>query len=352
MKKLFLFSVAALAFCACSSDETVSENSVANLQPKEISFTPLAKPNTRTAADTYQYAIDGATFPTDLNMYVAAYQVEPTTGTPAAGVNYFPGTQFVYNNAGGSSASSAHWGGATPRYWPLSPCYINFLAYANVTGSAAFDATNYASKAVVTQTDNSSAQTDLMYAIGNGAVTQSANVLAFPTSVPMVFKHAQAWMDFYVKAKTTTETAIKINSITLKGAKYAGTYTITHTNYDAKASQSVAGAWSGFGAAKDVVVPGWTPATNLTTSLVQVGKGLLVVPDDDASTNDWTNFVINYTLDGKTYDYEYTAPSAPGATVAQANHYVFNITFTLHEIFVDATITDWTDAAATAVPVG
>ena len=29
MKKLFLFSVAALAFCACSSDEVVSENSAA-----------------------------------------------------------------------------------------------------------------------------------------------------------------------------------------------------------------------------------------------------------------------------------------------------------------------------------
>lgn len=346
MKKLFLFSVAALAFCACSSDEVVSENSAANQQPKEISFSPLTKPNTRAAADTYQYAIDGTDFPHDLNMSVAAYQVEPT---PAG--NFFPGTQFVYNNAGGTSASSGYWGGATPRYWPLSPCYINFLAYANVTGSAAFNATNYASAAVVTQTDNSTAQTDLMYAIGNGAVTQSTNALTFPAKVDMVFKHAQAWMDFYVKAKTTTETAIKINSITLKGAKYAGTYTITHTNYDAKASQSVAGVWSDPDAAKDVEVPGWTPATNLTTSLVQVGKGLLVVPDDDAATNDWTKFVINYTLDGKNYDYEYTAPAAPGATVAQATHYIFNITFTLHEIFVEATVTDWTDAAATAVPV-
>ena len=344
MKKLFLFSVAALAFCACSSDEVVSDsNSV--VEPKEISFSPLAKPNTR-AADTYQYAIDGTTFPTDLNMYVAAYQVEPT---PAG--NFFPGTQFVYNNAGGTGASSAKWGGATARYWPLSPCYINFLAYANVTGSAAFNSTDYASEAVITQTDNSTAQTDLMYAIGHGEVTQSSNALTFPGKVDMQFKHAQAWMDFYVEANTSTETAIKINSITLKGAKYAGTYTITHTNYNGKSSQSVAGVWSVPGAAKDVEVPGWTPATNLTTSLVQVGNGLLVVPDDNASTNDWTSFVINYTLDGKTYDYEYTAPAAPNATVAQATHYVFNITFTLHEIFVDATVADWTDAAATPVTV-
>ena len=347
MKKyLFILSVATLGFAACSNDDVVAENNALGQQPKEIAFAPLSQPTTRVAADTYQYAIDGTDFPHDLNMYVAAYQVEPT------GSSYFAGTQFIYNNAGGAAGSSAKWGGATAKYWPLSPCYINFLAYANVTGSAAFNGTNYASAAVVTQTDNSTAQTDLMYAIGNGEVTQNSttNALTFPTKVDMQFKHAQAWMDFYVKAKTATETAITVNSITLKGAKYAGTYTITHTNYNAKTSQSVAGAWTSLGDAANVAVPGWS-ATALTTDLVHVGKGLLVVPDDNASTNDWTSFVINYTLDGKTYDYEYNAPAAPGATVAQATHYVFNITFTLHEIFVDATVADWTDATPTAVPV-
>ena len=333
MKKLFLFSVAALAFCACSNDEVVSENKP-TYEPKAISFAPLTKPNTRAAADTYQYAIDGTEFPHDLNMYVAAYQVEPTTGEPATGVNYFPGTQFVYNNAGGTGASSGKWGGATARYWPLSPAYINFLAYANVTGTAAFNATNYASEAVITQTD-------LMYAIGNGEVTQSGNTLTFPEKVGMQFKHAQAWMDFYVKA--STEGIITVNSITLKGAKYAGKYTITHTNYNAKTSQGVAGAWSDLGAAKDATVPGLTAAAVLTTDFVQVGKGLLIVPDDNASTNDWTSFVVNYTLNGKTYNYEYTAPTAPAANVDQTKHYVFNITFTTHEIFVAATVADWTD---------
>lgn len=338
MKKL-LFSVAVLAFCACSNDAVVSENKP-TYEPKAISFAPLTKPNTR-AADTYKYAIDGTTFPTDLNMYVAAYMVEPTT---AAG-NYFEGTQFIYNNAGGAAGSSAKWGGATARYWPLSPAYINFLAYANVTGTAKFGdqldpAVASASKAVVTQTDNSSSQTDLMYAIGNGAVTQSGNTLTFPEKVEMQFKHAQAWMDFYVKASTGG--IITVNSITLKGAKYAGTYTITHTNYDKKTDQSVAGAWTSLGDAANVAVPGWS-ATALNTDLVHVGKGLLVVPDDNTTTNDWASFVINYTLDGKTYDYEYTAPTAPGATVEQAKHYVFNITFTTHEIFVAATVADWTD---------
>ena len=342
-KSLFLFATAALVLASCSNDVTVSENTAlegSNAQ-KEIAFSPLSNTPKRAIR---RAAVDGTVFPTTLDMYVAAYQVEPTAE------NYFAGTQFIYDNAGGTSASSGYWGGATAKYWPLSACYINFLAYTNVTGSAAFNATNYASAAVITQTDNSSAQKDLMYAIGNGAVTQSGNTLTFPTKVDMQFKHAQAWMDFYVKANSPVETAITVNSITLKGAKYAGTYTITHTNYNAKAGQAVAGAWSSLGDAANVAVPGWSAAA-LTTSLVQVGDGLMIVPDDNASTNDWASFVVNYTVDGKTYDYEYTAAAGPAANVDQAKHYVYNITFKLHEIFVQATVADWTDVAATDITV-
>jgi hypothetical protein len=324
---------------ACTS-ETIEFTDDAQ-QTREIAFAPLNQKATRAAADTYQYAIDGTTFPTDLNMYVAAYQVAPTA------TNYFAGTQYIHNYAGGASASSGYWGGATARYWPLSPAYINFLAYANVTGTASFDGTTPASAATITQSDNSSAQTDLMYAIGHGEVTQSGNTLSSPTKVDMQFKHAQAWMDFYVKANSTTETAITVNSITLKGAKYAGTYTITHTNYNANSGQTVSGAWSSLGAAANVAVPGWS-ATALTTSDVHVGNGLMIVPDDDANTNDWTSFVVNYTFDSKTYNYEYTAPAA---NVDQAKHYVFNITFKLHEIFVQATVADWTDATATDITI-
>lgn len=341
-KNLFFVAAAALMLASCSNDVKLDENivPVGSNKQQEIAFAPLAKKAHRkpaAAADTYQYAIDGTSFPEDLNMYVAAYMVEPEAE------NFFEGTQFTFSNEG-------KWSGATAKYWPLSVCYINFLAYANVTGSAAFNNTTPASAAVITQTNNSSAQTDLMYAIGNGAVTKPSSVLVFPATVDMQFKHAQAWVDFYVKANSDTETAITVNSITLKGAKYAGTYTITHTNYNAKTSQSVAGAWTLLGDAADVAVPGWTPAA-LTTSLVQVGHGLLVVPDDNAATNDWTSFVVNYTQDGNTYNYEFTAGVAPAANLDQAKHYVFNITFNLHEILVEARVADWTDATPVAVTI-
>ena len=334
MKKLFLFSVAALAICACSKDEKIAETSASN-QQKEIALFAVNQKATRAA-------VDGTTFPTTLDMMVTAYQVEATGGS--AGV-YFDATPFKYQYAGGTnSGAGSYWGGNPAKYWPLTPAYINFLAIANANADNATGVTwgtNKADQATIVMSDNSSDQRDLMYARGNGAVTQSGNTLDFPTKVDMQFKHAQAWIDFYVNASDANGAAITVNSITLTGAKYSGTYTITHTAYNAKTGQSVAGTWTNVGDGVLVTVPGWNAAA-LTTSLVQVGKGLLIVPDDDNQTGDFDSFTVNYTLGGKTYNYTYTPTST---NVEQAKHYVYNITFTLHEIFVHATVADWTDTS-------
>lgn len=326
-KALILFSAAALALVSCAKVQDVYAP-----ESHEIAFQALATPATRVAADTYQYAISNAVFPTDLNMYVAAYQVEPTPK------NYFEGTQFTY--------SGSNWGGATPRYWPLYAAYINFLAYANVTGTATFAAAGdgYASGAVITQTDNSSAQTDLMYAIGNGTVSNSGNTWTIPTDVDMTFIHAQAWIDFTVKAANTAAEAITVNSVTLNGANYSGIYTITHANFDSKTSQSVSGAWTSPGSNKDVVVPDWSAAALDEDTAVTVGKGLMIVPGASA----FTSFTVNYTLNGEDFDYTYTPTST---TVAQATHYTYALTFTLQEIRVDAAVAPWTNGGSTPVAI-
>ena len=341
-KNLLLLAVAVAALASCSNDETVSQNTTNN-QPKEIGFSAFATPNTRAA-------VDGTTFPTTLDMMVTAYQVEATGGSAGA---YFDATPFKYQYAGGSaSGAGSYWGGDPAKYWPLTPAYINFLAIANVNADNATGVTwgtNKADGVTIVMSDNSTAQRDMMYAIGNGAVTQSGNTLTFFDKVDMEFQHAQAWIDFKVKAKTSgVETNIRINSITLNGAKYNGTYTVTHTNYNAKASQSVSGAWSALPAeGTNVVVPGWE-AANLTTAFVTVGNGLMIVPDDDADTADFTSFTINYTYDSKTYTYTY-APASK--SVDQKKHYIYEITFQLHEIFINPTVADWADQSATAVTI-
>lgn len=346
-KSLFILASAALVLAGCNNDVTLDENTAlagSNAQ-KEIAFSTLA--------NTPKYGprrapIDGTTFPTTLDMKVAAYQVEATGGS--AGV-YFDATTFKYQYKGGSaSGAGSYWGGETAKYWPLTPAYINFLAVANANADNATGVTwgtNKADQVTIVMSDNSSAQRDLMYARGNGAVTQDGNTLTFPDKVDMEFKHAQAWIDFKVKAKTSVEEAITINSITLTGAKYNGTYTVTHTAYNAKTGQNVSGAWSDLGAAQNIAVPGWS-ATALTTSFATVGNGLLVVPDDNAETADFTSFTINYTFDEKTYEYTYTPASK---NVDQKKHYIFEITFQLHEIFINPTVEDWADQSATPITI-
>jgi len=339
-KNLFLLSAAMLALGACTNDNVMEENHTINKQ-KEIVFRAVTTPTTRAA-------VDGTVFPTTLDMMITAYQVAATGGSAGT---YFDATAFKYQYAGGAaSGAGSYWGGATAKFWPLTAAYINFLAIANANADNATGVTwgtDKADQVVIVMSDNSTDQRDLMYARGDGEVTQSGNALTFPTKVDMEFKHAQAWIDFQVKAKTNAETAITINSITLNGAKYNGTFTVSHTGYDAKTGQNVAGAWTSLPATgSDVAVPGWS-ATALTTSFATVGNGLMIVPDD-AATPDFDSFTINYSFDGKTYEYTYT-PS--DRNVDQKKHYIYEITFELHEIFINPTVEDWADQSATSVNI-
>ena len=340
-KNLFFLAAAAVALASCSNDDTTAVNSSASQanQPKEISLFAVNQKATRAA-------VDGTTFPTTLDMMVTAYQVEATGGSAAV---YFDATPFKYQYAGGSdSDAGTYWGGDPAKYWPLTPAYINFLAIANANADNATGVTwgtNKADQVTIVMSDNSTEQRDLMYARGDGEVTQSDNTLTFPEKVDMQFKHAQAWIDFKVKANSTTETAITINSITLTGAKYNGKYTVTHTAYNDKTGQRVAGAWTDLGDPKNVEVPGWTAAALSSSDFTTVGNGLMIVPDD-AAAGDFTSFTIAYTYDGKDYSYTYT----PATTnVEQAKHYIYEITFQLHEIYINPSVEDWEDQTATAV---
>lgn len=333
MKKLFLFSVVALALGACSNDDVVTENTKAN-QPKEISFAPIAQPSTRAA-------VDGTTFP-DIAMKVTAYDAQK------AGV-FFDATSF--------GKSSSTWKGG--KYWPFAPATINFLAIANANADNETGVTwgsNKADQVEIVMSDNSTAQRDLMYACGTGSVTQSTNTLTFPINVPMEFKHAQAWVKFTVKANSSTEaSAITVNSITLNNVSCAGTYTVTHANWDKTKAQreaadpagaldgSVSGVWSSYDASagnKAVIKAGGYSA--LSTSVQDFGD-LMVVPNQGMAS-----FTINYTIDGNTYNYTYTPAST---TLAQKTKYVYNITFNLHEIEIAPEVVDWAAGSTTAVNV-
>ncbi len=330
MKKLFLFSVAALAFCACSNDETVNEKTVANQQPQEISFSPLAKPNTRA-----KYAVTTAVFPTDNSMEVAAYQTVPTTES------YFTKCTF-------DKGSGATWKGS--KFWPLSAAKINFFAVSGfgLTASHITIGNDLTTAGVAYTTANSydeTTQSDIMYAFGRGFVKQDNNALYFNRNdagadlpVAMEFKHALALVDFEVKGQGATETAnIKVNSITVKGGIYNGTLALANSNASTEAAAvTTTVTWTPGSVVASLAVPGITSPTAITDGYRRIGNGLMIIPGTG-----FASFVVNYTFDSKTYDYEYTLPSA--LTSVAANKYTYRINFKLHEIEIAPTVTEWTN---------
>jgi len=324
MKKNLFFMAAALAFCfSCSNDATVEENSVAK-QPKEIAFAPLSQPNTRA-----QYSVITTGFPTDNTMEVKAYQTQPSAAA------YFDKCTF--------SKGVTYWQGG--QYWPLSEAKLNFFAVSGygLTNSHITIADELASATVAYTTENSysaDTQSDIMYAFGRGEVTKAGNALTFPAKVDMQFKHALALIDFEVKGYSATETtAITVNSITLKGAKYNGTLTLTNTNAATESGVvTTAVSWAAGDAVVSKLVPGISSGTAITADFARIGNGLMVIPGTGFSS-----FVINYSLNGNSYDYEYTPVPAVSSTTAN-NKYTYQITFKLHEILINPSVETWTNS--------
>ena len=325
MKKyLFVLSVAALGFASCSNDNVIAENNTTGQQPREIAFAPIAQPNTRG-----QYAVTTTSFPTDNTMEVKAYQTQPSAAA------YFDKCTFT-------KGASATWKGG--KYWPLSEAKLNFFAVSGygLTATHITIADALASASVAYTTANSyseTTQSDIMYAFGRGAVTKSGNALTFPTNVAMQFKHALALVDFEVKGYSATETAaITVNSITLKGATYNGTLTLTNTNAATESGDvTTAVSWSAGDAVASVIVPGISSSTAIGADFARIGNGLMVIPGTG-----FASFVINYSMNGNSYDYEYTPDPAVSTTTAN-NKYTYQITFKLHEIEIAPTVVTWTN---------
>ena len=330
MKKiLFLASLAAVAMTSCTSE---SNEYVGDNTPKEIAFNAFSQNLTRSTTD-------GTSFNTGYTIKAAAYDITNSR-------TFFAETDFT--------KGTTYWQASPKKFWPLSETAISFLAYTEFTPAASDPVTWTNTQTLVLKMgDNKQAQKDLMYACGFGAVTANGtNGLDFPSKVDMTFKHAQAWIAFNVNADATSNNLITLKSITLNGAKYIGTYTVTHAGWNSTTlgDHSVSGTWGSISGSANVAVPGWTAAavSQETDPGVAVGNGLLVVPDDTANSPDFTSFTITYELDGKEYTYTYTPASVD---LQQGKKYIFNITFKLHEILINPTVENWGSGSTTVVDV-
>lgn len=324
-KNLFILAAAAVALASCSSDDLISENAAAKGgQPQEIALNAFTQKATRAAV------LDG-TFPTASAIQVAAYDAQNN-------VNFFNAAEFTHN----THNSSGWWGCSTAKYWPLSPATINFLGYANLTaGSATWSSPDNAAGVTLAMADNSTTQNDLMYAVGQGKVTQTGNALNIPEKVDMVFKHAQALLTFNVKANVAS--TITLKKITLNNAIFAGSLALTSDCKTATAAEPT------------VTAATWTPGAATATFDAFSGEyavgtnsekkaDIMVVPHPTAASFD--SFTLTYRIAGVDKDLTYTFTPVD-RNLAKATKYVYDITFNLHEIFINASVTPWIDTTPT-----
>lgn len=329
MKKTIILLGAAIALAACNRSEVVT-----TVAPQEIGFKVVSSAATRADAQ-----LEGTLLTKDYSIYASATQ-KKTDGT-IENAAYFKDQQFQTEDATVSASSQYRaWDGtaASPIYWPIGGAVVDFLAYALPTAKHGTPAATYgaegtdvASIVAFEAWDTYANQVDLLFAANNG-LTAAANSAA--PFVHMNFDHAQALLIFQVK--TNAADAFTINSITIDGLKVKGTFTVDNSRNNLVAAWSALEAVAG----EDIIAPGADPAADnlgeavTATSYAQIGSSLLIPQQPRL------NFVVNYTLGGKTMEYTYN--EARG-TWEMGKKYIYKLDVTLNEIILTEEVADFTE---------
>ena len=325
MKHFFLYLAGAallLSAVSCLKMETVQDET-----PVEIGFKAMV--NAPTKADP---ELNGASLGTDNDyvIYVAASaDGSPKYFDPAA--TSYGGQLFAYFDDG------AKWFPASGSpyvkqhiYWPFGGVKVDFLAYAltpdaKTALSPTFHADTHAREFTVADWDTFANQFDVMYAVANGCVPGTDG------NVALAFKHAQALLAFTAKKSATTTVDLTINKITIKDLEYAGTLKVDNYRANLKAGWTItAHGDKDLSAAEGIADFPYTlnsTATQLTTNLL--------IPEQSAK-----QIVINYSMGGKTFDYELNIPRQ---TWKMGKKYTFNLEFSAAEITLTTSVDDWTE---------
>ena len=354
MKKIFFSIVALAALAACTKSEVAYE------QPSEIGFAAVAGNMTKAA-------VDGTTFPTDLNMYIYAN----TTTNDTADADYFAKAEFTYLSAYNainteSSDTKPVWGGGSsssnrnPYYWPNvnKLHFAGFSKSGNVTSATvAYNCT--ANTLSITGYTPTGADNDLMW-VPSTEFTQAGGFGKNTTYVPVSMYHACSWITFLVMGDTVTganNTTYTLTSLNI--ANIDNTANVVCTGSASVTSAST--VWSNNEDSKtaDHAV---TFATGYTGKLTQTATN---VETNDATTTSG-NVVVIPQKPGSlelTYTYKSNANktitevfsiennNAPSLKLNEDNtlnwepgkHYIYTITIKANEILVAPTPVDWTD---------
>ena len=367
MKKIFFSIVALAALAACSKSEVQYEN------PQEIGFAAVAGNMTKAA-------VDGITFPTELNMYIYA---NTTGNTTSADADYFAKAEFTYLDAynavknegsdetpvwgGGSSSSSRN-----PYYWPN----VNKLHFAGFSKSGNVESATVAYDCVantlsITGYTPTGDDNDLMWFPS----TEFANSTGYgknTTCVRVTMYHACAWITFLVQGDAVTGKSGSTYKVTsMKIAKLDQTADVVCTGSNSITTGSM--VWTNNEGTGTPLVKTDNLGSFLYTGGVSIANTVTVNGSETTTTplNVETaaagytsgNIIVIPQLPGVLeLTYTYTSPAEKEVTdvysVASNNalslslgegvkwepgkHYVYTITIGASEILIAPTANEWT----------
>ena len=267
--------------------------------------------------------LDGTSLGTDNSFVIfvsASNEQSPT---------FLNGQLFSYTPASAWEASSAV-GVAAPVFWPTGGAALDFLALACPPAAPAalsptWDATYSANSVTISGWDTQANQYDVMYAAANNQTRNTDN-----GSVGMTFRHAQALLTF--TAVCNIADVFTINSISINGLEYSGTFTVdnTRTNLTAK--------WSALTAA-DKALCGLNGSASdyefaVPTTATQCAKSFLV-PEQTAKS-----LTLTYTLHGAAAPLTYTI-DLPRTVWKAGYKYTYALSLSPTEILVKPSVAAW-----------
>lgn len=348
MKKVLFLAVVSLAAASCLKNEAFVVET-----PQELTF--KATTNVATKADAQ---LEGTSLNKFYRIYASATQRRADGSIENA--SYFTDKPFATDTTKAIGASSKYqameliegiWQ-VSPIYWPLGGCSVDYIAYAmpgevhdatpdledDPDATYKNEGTDVASHLAFNGWDTYKHQVDVLYAVKNGANTTEH---AGAATLPLTFNHAQALLVF--QARVNVDSVMQINEIKIKDLLVKGDFVVDNTR------NNLIAEWENLATVQneDMIAPGADPENdNLhayvegedpkvaeyldnTSKFEQVGSTLLIPQQPTL------NFVITYTVSGKTMEYEYNHERS---TWEMGKKYIYKLDFTLNEVVITPSV--------------
>ena len=288
MKRFFILASAAIvALASCAKTEVVYKDA-----PEEIALKAYTGVMTKAPHE-------GTSMPTSSSMMVYASQSTTEDGTYTP---YFSAKPFTYGTT---------WTGS--QYWPESG-YLKFLAYYPSTlGTQTGDAVNG-----VTLTVTDINQTDLLYS----NLTNAQKCDTKPTAA-LTFNHALAQIQVKLAVADGKMANVTVNSVAITTPNIGGVF-----SFGASSAE-----WTSKTPAGANLVMNKSLSANLETTAAAFGEGALVVPGAQ------TSLVIDYAVAGLSK--QETVELSTYGNWDAGKKYVYNVTISLDEIQLTASVADW-----------